>query len=165
MPRWDGKTAEERFWAKVDKSGECWLWKAGRFVGPGYGAVKRNGKQLRAHRVSWETRFGPVPAGRFVCHSCDTPSCVRPDHLFLGTAADNMADCRAKGRIASGDRNAAHAHPELMPRRERHGRAKLSAATAKAIRVAYRRGNGLVLARKYSVGSSTIYRVVKGESW
>lgn len=97
----------ERFWEKVDKSGDCWLW-TGRPDGRmGYGRIREGvagSATLLAHRVAWELAFGPVPAGLDVCHTCDIPLCVRPDHLFLGTTLDNMADAKAKGRMATGDR-------------------------------------------------------------
>lgn len=85
----------ETFWSKVDKTGECWVWVAGRFV-TGYGAYRNQG----AHRVSWGLMNGPIPAGLFVLHRCDNPPCVRPDHLFLGTHTDNMHDKVAKGRAS-----------------------------------------------------------------
>lgn len=90
-----------RFFTKVTKTAGCWLWNASK-DGKGYGViglsvpVRRHGK---AHRVSWELHKGAIPAGMAVLHKCDTPACVNPEHLFLGTQADNMRDCSAKGRI------------------------------------------------------------------
>ena len=87
------------FWAKVDKSGECWTWTGARDP-RGYGRLGRGRKTLFAHRFSWEEENGPIPNGLFVCHSCDNPACVRPSHLFLGTQKDNIRDMMSKNRGA-----------------------------------------------------------------
>lgn len=99
-----------RFWDKVNKTENCWLWtgntqlKHKRWKKGGYGVIVRTptsgGKRrvFYAHRFSWELHFGPIPTGMFVCHHCDVVLCVRPDHIFLGTAADNNADMHKKGR-------------------------------------------------------------------
>lgn len=98
---------EERFWRKVEKGPGCWLWKAslrnryGQFgVKPGYIEF--------AHRFSYELKYGAVPKGLFVCHSCDNKICVNPKHLFLGTALDNNRDCWNKGRGLSPFRKQTH---------------------------------------------------------
>src|SRR6267378_450691 len=94
----------ERFWEKVKETASCWLWtganKPGRWP---YGMLAGPGKTAKlAHRVSWELHHGAIPTGLNVLHKCDNPSCVRPDHLFLGTLADNTADMIAKGRGKGG---------------------------------------------------------------
>jgi hypothetical protein len=68
----------------------------------GYGELMMRGKEVRAHRAAWSFENGPIPPGMHVLHRCDNPKCVRPDHLFLGTNADNMADKTRKGRTPSG---------------------------------------------------------------
>lgn len=98
---------EERFWTKVDKDGPvpvhcpeigaCWVWTRST-NGPGYGQFKGKEKPLLAHIQSWILHFGEIPSGLFVCHHCDNPPCVRPDHLFLGTPRDNTRDMIRKGR-------------------------------------------------------------------
>ena len=89
----------KRFEAKfvpVTESG-CWLW-LGAWSWNGYGYIEYRKKKLRAHRVSWELHRGAIAGGLHVCHQCDVPACVNPDHLFLGTRGDNMLDCHRKGR-------------------------------------------------------------------
>lgn len=87
---------EERFWSRVEKGPDCWVW-----TGPrgqrGYGQINVGGRTLRVHRVSWAMHHGD-PGELFVCHKCDNPPCVRPDHLFIGTHTDNMRDKISKGR-------------------------------------------------------------------
>lgn len=93
----------ERFEAKFSVCPEsgCWLWTGARHP-RGYGRIRIRGRSVAAHRYSWELHRGPVRCGLHVLHRCDTPACVNPDHLFLGTHGDNMADMREKGRARAG---------------------------------------------------------------
>ena len=93
------KTLEERFWEKVCKGPECWEWTGATSGRLPYGHIYRNGREQRAHRVSWEINRGQIPLGLSVLHRCDNPGCVRPDHLFIGTQSDNLKDAVSKGRV------------------------------------------------------------------
>lgn len=143
-------SARERFWANVHKTDGCWLWTAST-QGRGYGSFYA-GRHFRAHRYSYEIHFGSIPPGFLVCHHCDNPGCVRPDHLFLGTSKDNVADARVKSR---------HCHGET------HGSAKLSADQVCEIRRlhAVEGMTSKQLAIRYGVNPSTTGRVIKGELW
>lgn len=87
----------ERFWKKVKKSEGCWEWLA-VVSSRGYGTFSLNYKSVSAHRYSYQLHFGEIPDGLLVCHTCDNPRCVNPDHLFLGTSLDNNHDMIKKGR-------------------------------------------------------------------
>lgn len=117
-------TTVERFWERVTKTDGCWKWNGSQRHKFGYpiAAVSLSHvdkycgrKQVEAHRLSWVLHFGPIPTGMHVCHTCDNPECTRPEHLFLGTAAANLADMRSKGREARGDTHGSSTHPEAFP--------------------------------------------------
>lgn len=106
---------EDRFWPKVDKSGDCWVWTAATDE-HGYGKfwVKSLGKMVKAHRAAWLIVNGSMPSGNLL-HACDNPPCVNPAHLRLGTQADNVADAKERGRMSppphySGGQNPAYKH-------------------------------------------------------
>jgi hypothetical protein len=94
----------DSFWSHVTKTDGCWLWRGGP-VGDSYGMSWDGSKNRKAHRLSWEIANGPIPDGLSVCHHCDNPRCVRPDHLFLGTNGDNVRDrdLKKRGAYASGN--------------------------------------------------------------
>jgi hypothetical protein len=89
----------ERFWANVEKTDNCWIW-TGYKNSAGYGNLSLNYGEKKAHRYAWAVTYGQIPAGMFVLHRCDNPSCVRPDHLFLGDQKANVQDMMTKGRWA-----------------------------------------------------------------
>lgn len=103
-------TLEQRFWSKVKTEGPCWLWQGALSGSLGYGQFRGfDGRPTFAHRVSWQLRHGEIPEGFMVLHRCDVPRCVRPEHLYLGTSADNSADRTEALRIRRGMGN--HADP------------------------------------------------------
>lgn len=119
----------------------------------GYGQFSFSGKHYRAHRVAYEVAKGKIPAGMFVCHTCDNPSCVNPDHLFLGTHSDNMLDMHKKRR-----------GPRICG--ENNGRAKLSIANIERIKALHQSGRSQAsLARELGVAQATISRVINGKRW
>lgn len=140
-----------RFATRYDiASNGCWLWRSG-FLRDGYGSFGAGGKTLLAHHVAWEMAHGPRPGGVFVLHTCDTPACVNPAHLFLGTHLDNMRDCKAKGR---------------RPHGESQYNAKLTDEAVIDIRQRYGAGAYAVeLAKQYGVGVAVVKRAARGGAW
>lgn len=135
----------------ADPNSGCWLW-TGSTTDAGYGQTSDGtGKVVKAHRLSYEERIGKIPRGMMVCHKCDTPSCINPDHLFLGTAKDNQTDSIRKGRNARG---------------ERQGVAKLSDQQAREIksRIAAGQTNAEISAA-YPVGPAAIWQIRQGNAW
>lgn len=138
----------ERFWAKVDTSGECWEWQAFRDPND-YGRFE---KRL-ASRVAYELTNGAIAQGLHVLHSCDNPPCCNPAHLFLGTHADNMHDMAVKGRT--------HFHGGNS-----QNRAKVTEGQVREIRVRYVRGAPIkALAREYGLMPHQFRRIATGGSW
>lgn len=143
-------TREQIFWSRVTKTDGCWLWDKPH--GFGYGRLRWNGGRSRsAHVVSWEMANGPVPPGLYVCHKCDTPPCVRPDHLFLGTAGDNVRDCSAKGRISRGEHRPHH---------------KITASDVMTIRGLKASGrSSYLLARQFGISRPMVMAIVHRRRW
>lgn len=150
--------AEERFWLQVRKTRGCWYWEGNKDIG-GYGRIVVSGTKLKAHRYSWEIHNGEIPNGIFVCHKCDNPSCVKPDHLFLGSNNDNRQDSVSKNR-----HNCGYSVGESC------ALAKLTAKQVEEIRRRHQprsRGkNGTSsLSREFGVLPEAIRRIIRGDSW
>lgn len=160
-------TISERFWSKVDKAGPCWLW-TDKPDPDGYGQLRVTGRNIRAHRLSYTLAYGPIPDGLDVCHHCDVPLCVRPDHLFIGTHADNVRDMDQKGRRnpARGDKSGSRKHPERQVRGTRHGMARLTEADVVAIRESIARGiRQSDLAAQYGVSRALVTLIKQRRLW
>lgn len=133
----------------------CWEWTAA-LDHWGYGHIHTgseidgNRRMEKAHRVSWKLHRGPVAEDLCVLHHCDNPRCVNPDHLFLGTHADNTEDKKKKGREARG---------------ERHGRAKLSDEQVREIRALEGVKSRREIAEIYGISSSTVTHILLGIIW
>jgi hypothetical protein len=141
-----------RFLKKIifDSESGCWHWGGARSP-QGYGFIKRkDGVQLRAHRLAYELIHGQIPAGTFVCHCCDTPDCVRPAHLFLGSHQDNMDDMVRKGRA-----------PRMGG--ARNGAARLSPGEVVEIRRAD--GTYRLIAERFGISPSAVGLIKRGERW
>lgn len=143
----------------------CWLWARVWVDADGYGMLKHEGRVWRAHRLAWHLTRGPI-GDLCVLHHCDTPACINPDHLFLGTNVDNTADRHRKGRDAKGDRNGSRLHPETRPRGEANPKAKLTAAKVVELRAAYASGVCQAdLARRYGVRPNAVRQIILGRHW
>jgi hypothetical protein len=171
------RNTEADFWVKVEKTEGCWLWMAARDK-DGYGNVRWRMERERAHRLSWRLTYGNIPDGLWVLHRCDNPPCVRPDHLFLGTAKDNTADMLNKGRYISHrqkwtpEQRAKVAefyrqYPEVRARGERCHTAKLTAEKVLEMR-RVRRETGRPyadIAIEFGVSKRAALLAIQGITW
>lgn len=144
------KTLTERFFSKMERipfSG-YWLWTAG-LDGGGYGQMgKGKYKKLKAHRLSYEIHYGQIPTGMSVLHKCDIPSCVNPDHLFLGSQQDNMRDMKLKGRGVRG---------------ESQGSSKLTAD--EIVKIINATGYQYEIAAQFGISQTQVSRIKSRKHW
>lgn len=143
----------EHFYSFVKPAGrnDCWQFQ-GYIEGTGYGRLKVAGKRRMAHRVSFEIHHGNITPGMMICHRCDNPSCVNPNHLFQGSSRDNKLDCTSKRRHAFGSKspNAVLTEEQVREIRGDH----------KAGKISYREA-----ARKYGVSFGLIGHILRGRAW
>lgn len=169
------------FWSRVDKNGpvpphvphlgNCWIWHG--FILKRYGRFRpgssNTARQVYAHRFSYEISIGKIPDELLVCHHCDTPLCVRPDHLFVGDYKANAEDCSKKERWPTGNDHYSHRTPERTARGERTRHAKLTEAQVSQIRNLYKGPNNgpsqYVLAKQFGVTQSNIGHIILGKTW
>ena len=152
------KSLSERFWRFVNKTDTCWLWTAFKDK-DGYGSfTDENRHSMRAHRASWIIHNGAIPIGMCVCHKCDNPPCVRPDHLFLGTRQDNTIDMVNKGRHGGGGKG--------VSRGSRNGCAKLNEQQVLKIRELLDKGEKTdIIAARFGVYWLTIHNIKHRKTW
>lgn len=142
------KSVMQRFEEKLSRSDSgCWEWRAYRNR-DGYGQFQDGSAKILAHRFSYKTYVGEVPPGMFVCHRCDNPACVNPEHLFLGTPLDNVIDMHSKCRAIVG---------------ENHANSKLTEAQALSILRDVRLHHEV--ANEYGISRSVVTRIKRGNRW
>lgn len=148
-PRAITKEILEKFYTPEPNSG-CWLWVGA--VSAGYGTIWDGVRNEKAHRISYCLHKGPIPDGLYVCHKCDNRACINPDHLFLGSAADNNRDCMAKKRF-----RAPHT------RGSRHGHSKLTETDVEFILNSPSPAKHL--AQKFNVHVRVVFHIRAGKRW
>jgi hypothetical protein len=145
--------AKERFWQYVEKTDYCWLWKGG---GIRYGKFYDGIQDILAHRYSYELHYGKIDNGLYVCHKCDNPKCVNPNHLFLGTQKDNLQDATFKHRM-----NVPHNSCG-----EKNVNSKLREEDVLEIRKLVDAGvTGTKIAKQFHIHHATVYDIKNRKIW
>ncbi len=144
---------EEDFFDHVLPNGDCWEWVVATFPN-GYGRVRYKGKMMQTHRMAYIFKYGQIPDGKLVCHTCDNPLCINPDHLFLGTSLDNTHDMIKKGRA-------------IYFKGEQVWKHKLKEQQVIDIRSKYasKRYTQQQLADEYKVSRHTIFSIIYKKTW
>jgi len=154
----DKYTGEERFWTKIDvkEKDDCWNWTA--HLSGGYGQLKIEGEMVSAHRYAWSSVNGPVPDSMMILHKCDNKLCCNPEHLYCGTAKDNMRDKSRRCRM-----------PSIPPEVLGAGMVKLHEGEIWLIRKLWKEGKQFLtqtkIAKMFKVTQSTISHIVNSTSW
>lgn len=152
---------EERFWLKVDVLGknDCWEWNACITKTTGYGKFSiTKYKKIDSHRAVWILTHGKIKNNLWVLHRCDNKKCCNPNHLFLGTYLDNVADMVKKGRQAKGNKNGLRVHPESVQRGEKHTSSKLTKKQVLEIKQLVKDGKSdIEISSRYKVSPKAIY--------
>ena len=142
---------------KINKTTGCWEWQGSKRNGYGRMIIgsRTDGtrKTVSTHRLSYELHYGEIPQGMEICHKCDNPCCINPDHLFAGTRQDNVDDRERKGR-------------NNPPKGEKHPKAKLTELDVLTIKEKRLQGVSFgKLAKEYGVCKKTIQDAVSGKTW
>ena len=149
------------FWERVNKTDSCWLWTRCKNK-HGYGVFAKGFKHVPklCHRLSWELLKGPIPTGLLVCHKCDVPACVNPDHLFVGTQKDNMADSARKGRHPKNKTN-------YLPTGVNHHFYEVGMKITRPIAMEIRAAEGPYkeIAKTYGVDRSLVCKIKRYKTW
>jgi hypothetical protein len=148
----------ERFYSYVERTDACWLWR-GPTDRDGYGIITYHNRASRAPRIAYIIAHGSIPDGAAICHTCDNPLCVRPDHLYAGSLSDNRRDAQQRNRWA-------RKNLDNVPRGERNTRARLTDDDVREIRAALARNETQpAIAKRYGVNQATISSIKLGKTW
>lgn len=163
------RSLEERFWEKVRKGpgeNDCWEWTGG--LSEGYGHLRIDGRDEKAHRLSWKMHRGEIPRGKCVLHTCDNRPCIRSTHLYVGTKKRNALDReeRGRGNHATGQRHGCATHPGLH-KGERNGRAKLTEQLVRELRILHARDGvkKAELARRFVLSRTAVGDIISRKLW
>lgn len=166
---------QDKFWPQMDKQGlppigrplisPCWLWTGAKNLA-GYGVTGWNGKFMFAHRLAYQFAVGPIPAGLYICHDCDTPLCCNPLHLFADTPRGNSDDRDKKGRTSKGEKHSVAVLPN-RPRGDGHYAAKLDLRKVIEMRKRHSESRATYkeIGDEFGVSGDTAEKAITGQTW